>query len=156
MEDRISKALFFVEGSTPSIDCFQHFDGWDWSKVDLDKNEFPQPKINLSKQFGSPWYRNSDQEGDYLTESRAHRVKLLRLSTQTLPAPPLLKAWHIDRVDLPSLFKFNAQGSVIMQGGIIASHTVIDNVSDVPNFYLLAGSKDCQLAQRSDHWSFPQ
>jgi len=148
MEDRISKALFFVEGSTPvrfSIDCFQHFDGWDWSKVDLDKKEFPESKINLSTRYGKPWYRKLYQQEDYLTASRAHRVKLLRLSTKALPAPPLLKAWHIDRVDLPNLFKFNAHGSVVMAGGIIPSHTVIDNISDVPNFHVLSGRKKCQL-----------
>ena len=150
MEDRISKALFYVEGSTPvrfSIDCFHHFDGWDWSKVDLDKDELSQRSISLFEQLGTPWYRKSLLTGDYLTESRAHRVKLLRLSTNALPAPPLLNAWHIDRVDVPDLFKFNAHGSVIMQGDFIPSHTVIDNVSDVPNFHVLASRTSCQMAE---------
>jgi hypothetical protein len=78
---------------------------------------------------------------------------MLRLKTKALPAPPLLRAWHIDRVDLPNLFSFNAQGSVVMDGDSIASHTVIDNVSDVPNFHVLARRKNCILAKPQSPFS---
>ena len=156
IEDRISKALFYIEGSTPvrlSIDCFHHFDGWDWSKVDLDKIEFPEPSIILSKRSGKPWYRKSSSDSAYLTASRAHRIKLLRLSTNALPAPPLLRAWHIDHVDLPNLFSFDTHGTLVMGGAFIPSQTIIDNVSDVPNFYLLADRPTCQMAKPDSPFS---
>ena len=144
LEHRRSNALFYVEGSTPvrfSIDCFHHFDGWDWSKVELAKDDLPETKISLVEESGKPWYRKSVSKPEYLTTSRAHRVKILRLNTNALPAPSLLKAWHIDRVNLRKLFEFNAQGIVEMKRASIPTHTVIDNVSDVPNFYLLSKRK---------------
>ena len=150
LEHRRSKALCYVEGSTPvrfSIDCFHHFDGWDWSKVALTEDDLPESKICLVEEFGKPWYRKSAGKPKYITTSRAHRVKILRLSTNALPAPSLLEAWHIDRVNLPNLFTYNAQGTVEMKGDVIPTHTVIDNVSDVPNFYLLSKRKNSCVAE---------
>jgi transglutaminase-like putative cysteine protease/putative Ca2+/H+ antiporter (TMEM165/GDT1 family) len=149
LEHRRSKALFYVEGSTPvrfSIDCFHHFDGWDWSKVDLPENDLPRSKIRLGKEFGKPWYRKTVSPSEYLATSRAHRVKILRLNTNVLPAPSLLRAWHIDRVNLPNLFAYTPQATVEMNGDLIPTHTVIDSVSDVPNFYLLSKRKSARVA----------
>lgn len=141
LENRTSDALFYVEGSTPvrfSVDSFQHFDGWDWTKVALNNDDLIGTKIRLRKRHGVPWYQNSLRDPDYAISSRAHRVKILRLKTDAVPSPPLHRAWHIDLVDSPSMFKFNPQGVLCMRRKSIPSHTVIDNVSDVPNFYILA------------------
>ena len=141
LEDRRSKALFYVEGATPvrfSVECFQHFDGWNWSKIDLSEADAPKSKITLIQEFGSPWYQKSVRKRNFLSINRAHRVKILRLKTNVLPAPSLLRAWHIDRVNIPNLFAFNRQGVVEMKSDFIPKHTVIDCVSDVPNLYLLS------------------
>lgn len=148
LEDRISKALFYVEGSVParfSIDCFNHFDGWDWSKVDLPKEDLPRVKIGLDEKSGSPWYRTGFPRQSYLATSREHKVKILRLETTSLPAPSLVRAWHIDQVNVSGLFGFDAQGTIYMDGKFIPSHTVIDMFSSVPNFYVLANKFDCQM-----------
>ena len=141
LENRISDALFLVEGSTPvrlAVDSFQHFDGWDWSKVDLAKNDLKGTKISLIYRRETPWYQNSSVESSHVTSSRAHRVKILRLKTDAVPTPSLHRAWHIDLVDDPTMFEFNAQGVLCMDRESIPSHTVIDNISDIPNFYTLA------------------
>ena len=149
LKDRVSKALFFVEGSVParfSIDCFHHFDGWDWSKVDLDEKDLPQTQISVDQKSGIPWYRKAFPKKSYLSTSRAHKVKILRLQTNLLPAPPLIQAWHIDQVAHPSFFGINAQGTIFMNGEFIPTYTVIDTLSNVPNFYELANQEGCQMA----------
>jgi len=141
LENRISKALFLVEGSTPvrfSISSFQHFDGWDWSKTDLDKKDLKGTEIRLVQRRGTPWFENSIPDNVNVTSSRAHQVKVLRLKTDSVPVPPLHRAWHIDLVDDPTMFEFNAQGVLRMQRKTVPSHTIIDNISDIPNFYALA------------------
>ena len=157
LKDRISKALFLVEGSTParfSIDSFQHFDGWDWSKIDLGEDDLIETKIRMIHRMGTPWFQSSLSDKQYITSSRAHRVKILRLKTDAVPAPPIHRSWHIDLAERQDLFEFNAQGVLCMDGEAIPSHTVIDNISDVPNFYVLANdtphkleSTDSPLAQ---------
>ena len=140
LENRISKALFFVEGSVPvrfSIDSFQYFDGWDWSKGEISETDLAANKIRPVSRLGTPWFQNSLLDKSYVTSSRAHRVKILRLKTDAVPAPPLHRAWHIDQVNAPTIFKVNAQGGLCMAMQAIPSQTVIDNISDVPNFYLL-------------------
>lgn len=149
LENRMANALFYVEGSTParfSIDCLHHFDGWEWSKADLSQDDLPKSKISLAQELGTPWYRKSTIEREFLATRRAHRVKILRLKTNAVPAPALLEAWHIDRVKVPNLFKFNDQGIVVIDGELIPAHTVIDCVSSVPNFYLLSQWKGSKKA----------
>ena len=156
LKNRISKALFFVEGSVParfSIDCFHHFDGWDWSKVDLDVKDLPRTQISLGQESGLPWYKTGFPRTSYLTTSRAHKIKILRLETNSLLSPPMLHAWHIHRVDKPGFFKFSEQGTVLMDGKFIPSHTVIDTISDVPNFHVLANQRDCQMARQESPFS---
>jgi len=57
VEERITQALFFVEGSVPARfanNTFHHFDGWDWSNQPLPKTETKMPKIRLDKKSGIP------------------------------------------------------------------------------------------------------
>ena len=159
LENRISKALFYVEGSAPvrfSIDCFHHFDGWDWSKVDLDKKDLPKSRIRLTEGLREPWYQTAFPKKKFLTTNRAHRIKILRLRTNALPAPPLIRAWQIARVNDASLFGYDAQGSVIMDGKFIPSHTMIDTVSDVPNYHVLANETTLLAKPDSPFSQIPQ
>ncbi|MCH2183419.1 MAG: transglutaminase-like domain-containing protein [Mariniblastus sp.] len=140
LQDRITKALFFLEGPVPTrlgVDSFYHFDGWDWTKTELDDSQLKKPAISVRRKGGKPWFVIGSARREFLTASQAHRIKIMRLDTKALPAPPLLKSWHIDRVDLLNLFKWDAQGSVVMDGEGIPTQTVIDVVSEIPNYYLL-------------------
>ncbi|MEE2826493.1 MAG: transglutaminase-like domain-containing protein [Planctomycetota bacterium] len=140
LEDRITKALFFVEGQVPArfgVDSFYHFDGWDWSKPKMDENELNKPVISVQRKGGKPWFVIGSARREFLTASQAHRIKIMRLDTKAIPAPPLLKSWHIDKVDLLNLFRWDEQGSVVIDGDGIATQTVIDVVSEIPNYYLL-------------------
>ena len=145
LENRISKALFYVEGSVPArfvTDAFHHFDGWDWTKASLD-SETPLPtKIRLQKQFGKPILKLSQSKSKYLTSSRSHQVKLMRLKTPNLPAPAFLDCWHINRVDDPRIFKWNEAGLVQYDGDNIPAQTVIDVNGLVPNYHVMRSGAD--------------
>ena len=151
LKDKITNALFFVEGSVParfSLDCYHHFDGWDWSKIDLDSEFMPKSTITVRNSMGKPWYRVNNVQREYLSQKRGHRVKIMRLSTDSLPASSLVDRWHIHRVDLPKMFRWNKQGIIRMDGDCIPSHTMIDVVSNVPNYHVLRSVKSLQ---RVDH-----
>ena len=140
LKDRITKALFFVEGTVPArfgIDSFHHFDGWDWTKPDLGDYKTTNPAIANRTIDGKPWYILQKPKKEYLSANKAHRVKIMRLDSQSLPAPPFLKSWHIHRVELEDLFQWNQEGSVVMDGSTIPTHTMIDIVSAIPNHYIL-------------------
>mgnify|MGYP000011514672 FL=1 len=140
LKDRITNALFFVEGEVPArfgVDTFYHFDGWDWTKPDLGEYRLTDPEIRVEEKFGKPWFVLRTEKRDFLTANQVHRVKMMRLDTKSLPAPPFLKSWHIQQVNQLDLFKWNAQGSLVMDGDFIPSHTVIDFVSEIPNHHIL-------------------
>ena len=158
LENRHTDALFFVEGQVPArfaVDCFHHFDGYDWSKVDLTEHDLVMPRIKLEMSSGKPWYVVQNQQRQFLESKQAHRVKIMRLDTNSLPAPPMIKSWHIYRVDTKSMFYWNDQEMICMQGEMIPSHTMIDMFSKVPNYYVLENSRNPLL---KDHphpiWDF--
>lgn len=153
LQDRITKALFFVEGEVPArfgVDTFHHFDGWDWTKPDLGQYRLNDPEIRVEEKFGKPWFVLRTEKRDFLTASQAHRVKMMRLDTNSLPAPPFLKSWHIQQVDQLDLFKWNARGSLVMDGEFIPSHTVIDFVSEIPNHHILREEVKLSSGKRAD------
>ena len=140
LKDRITKALFFVEGEVPArfgVDAFHHFDGWDWTKPDLGKYRLNDPEIKVEEKFGKPWFVLRTEKRNFLTANQVHRVKMMRLDTRALPAPPFLKSWHIQQVDQLDLFKWDGQGSLVMDGEFIPSHTVFNFVSEIPNHHIL-------------------
>lgn len=156
LESRISKALFYVEGSVPArfvTDAFHHFDGWDWSKASLD-GETPLPtKIRLQKQFGKPILKLSQSKSKYLTSSRTHQVKLMRLKTPNLPAPAFLDCWHINRVDDPRIFKWNEAGLLQYDGDNIPAQTVINVNGLVPNYHVMRSEADLAPSSRTNKTS---
>ncbi|MEL7497631.1 MAG: transglutaminase-like domain-containing protein [Planctomycetota bacterium] len=158
LKDRITDGLFFVEGPVPArfaVDCFHHFDGWDWSKIDLDEVWLSNPPITLQESGGKPWYVVQNQKREFLESRRAHRVKIMRLDTKAIPATPMIKSWHIHRVNMKDMFHWNKQGVVCMSGEVIPTHTMIDMISKVPNYYVLEHSRN-PLASEQPHpwWEF--
>ena len=154
LDDRIAKALFFVEGEVPvrfGIDAFYHFDGWDWTKPEMGEEQILNPPFEVQTKFGKPWFVLRSMKREFLTAKRAHRVKILRLDSATLPAPPLLKSWHIPLVKQKHLFRWSPQATVVMAGDMIPSHTIIDMVSEIPNHHTLRDGKNLLVPDYVDN-----
>ena len=150
LEDRISTALLQIEGSVPArfaIDCFHHFDGWDWSKVDTTQEKPLPPAIKVRKLTGKPFYVLQRSRQSYFTQGRTHRVKVMRLENPNLPSSSFLKKWHIPRVDKLNMFSWNKSGVIEYDGELIPPQTAIDIVGYVPNYHLMRD--DAQLAENS-------
>ena len=151
LENRRANALFFLEGSVPvrlTMDYFWHFDGIDWGKGEFGEwgeGKLFVPSINLDKSKEKPWYNVRSVEREFLTTRRAHRVKIMRLSSNSLPSPAMLLSWHIHRMDLKNMFYFDDQGKIRASGEFLPTHTMIDMVSQVPNYHVLRTIKNPQL-----------
>jgi len=152
LENRVTNALFFVEGSVPvrfSVGSYQHFDGWDWQTKEGKNEKLAQPMIQLKNSFGQPYFSLARFERDFLTASRTHRVKIMRLDTDKLPAPSFLRSWRIDYVDDKSFFRWNDLGDIAYAGDAIPSQTIIDTESLVPNFHTMRKIDDLNGRQTS-------
>ncbi|MEC9091990.1 MAG: transglutaminase-like domain-containing protein, partial [Planctomycetota bacterium] len=140
LEDRIAKALFYVEGPVPTrfaVDYYSCFDGWDWSKVELSESDLHLPEIQLEFHQSNPWYTLALPQTKFLTGELHHKVKVMRLEALSLPSPPFLKAWHIPQVDHDSFFQWNQDGAIGIDGVQIPSQTIINTISRIPNFSAL-------------------
>lgn len=142
LENRITKALFFVEGSVParfSINNFYQFDGWDWSSMPIESahSRPKRPRIILDKQGGIPVFRIARSIADYLTGRRIHRLKIMRLDSKAIPAPALLRRLHIPLVDQPDMIHWGEAEVIEINSESIPAHTIIDVQSLVPNYHLL-------------------
>ncbi|QEG23950.1 transglutaminase-like domain-containing protein [Mariniblastus fucicola] len=145
LKDKLTKALFFVEGSVPArfvIESFQHFDGLDWTRLPLEKTGPTPPKLVLQTRMEKPVFKMCLFRSGYLTSSRSHRVKIMRLQTPNLPSPAFLDRWHIDRVNDPQIFQCNDAGHVQFAGEVIPEQTVIDVQGYVPNYHTMRSAND--------------
>ena len=155
LKNRVTDALFFVEGSVParfSVGSYQHFDGWDWETREVENEKLAQPMIQLKKSFGKPIFSLARFGRDFLTSSRMHRVKIMRLDTNKLPAPPFLRSWHIAYVDNAEFFVWNDLGDIKFAGDALPPQTVIDTESLVPNFHTMRelGNLNNRLTSKSN------
>ena len=140
LEDRMTEALFFVEGSLPArfgVASYNHFDGVDWKKTEIDWRDLHSQLILLQHRRGQTWFTLNAPERNFLTDSRQHKVKMMRLETKAIPSPPLMSAWHIFRVKKKGLFDWSQDVMVHYQGEYIPEQTVIDIHSYVPNYHFL-------------------
>jgi len=155
LEDRISKALFYVEGSVPARfteDTFQHFDGWDWTKTSIEGETPLQPNILLENNFNNPVFKLSRAKSDYLTAKRVHRVKIMRHQNPCLTAPAFLDRWHIDKVDDVTLFDWNDAGLIEFDGEAVPPQTVIDVKGHVPNYHVMRSVSDLRHCRKVSRW----
>lgn len=149
LENRITKALFFVEGSVParfSINNFYQFDGWDWSSAPIEsaQSRLKPPRIILGNQSGIPVFRIARSIARYLTGRRLHRVKIMRLDSKAIPAPALLQRWHIPLVDQLDMVHWGEAEVIEMNVESIPTNTIIDVQSLVPNYHLLRETSNLQ------------
>ena len=155
-QDKMTKALFFVEGSVPArfaIDTFQHFDGWDWSKASSPPIRSTQPAIEVQTRGSKPVFALRQVQPEYLVSRRPHRVKIMRLKSACIPAPAFLSRWHIAFVNEPSLFFWNDAGLIQLDADSIPSHTVIDLESYVPNYYVMRSMERLRPHRQASAWS---
>lgn len=151
LENKTTDALFFVEGSVPArfaIGQFQNFDGWDWTVVDTRSKRPMPPRIHMNKKLGKPFFTHTRARIHYLSGDRAHRLKMMRLETASLPTTPFLSSWHIDQVDNVDFFKRDASGQVKYDGEAIPAQTVIDMYSYVPNYHTMRRIADLRKDDR--------
>jgi transglutaminase-like putative cysteine protease len=160
LKNRITDALFFVEGAVPArfaTTHFQHFDGWDWTTVDSNSASPHPPEILLKKLRGKPVFSLKIAREKYLADTRTHRLKFMRLETNCLPAPPFLQSWHIARVDQVDFFDWTSSGQIQFDGDFIPPQTVVDIQSLIPNYHLLRERSDSPTSprsrDRSNHYS---
>ena len=152
LKDRVTKALFFVEGSVParfSINNYYQFDGWDWSLVPSESEsgrpELVKPlKIIRSDEGELPVFEINRNIASYLTEQRMHRIKVMRLDSRAVPAPALIQRWHIPLFDRLDMFFWNDANLIEMDVESIPAHTIIDIQSLVPNYHLLRDTAGLQ------------
>ncbi len=137
-EDRIAKALLYLEGSVPvrlALGTFNTFDGCDWTNQELKWDIRMNPLIQVQTVGEKPWYVVRNQERTFLRNYRCHKLKVMRLKSRSLPSPNFLKSWHIFKVDAPNLFDWGDDGLIKIDSSSVAAQTVIDIVSSVPNYY---------------------
>jgi transglutaminase-like putative cysteine protease len=150
--NKVTDALFFVEGSAPARFAtakYQHFDGWDWTAVDTRHVPPTSPHIHPKIRMGVPFFSLARSRKSYLSGDRAHRIKIMRLDTASLPMTPFLDAWHIDFVDKADFFTMDDHGQVKYNGELIPSQTVIDVYSFVPNYHTMRDLNDLRQDVRS-------
>lgn len=153
LEDRITNALFYVEGSVPArfaINNFFEFDGWDWSSEANEAESPSQTRFTLSQQNGVPVFRFIRSFASYLTGRRTHRVKIMRLDSKAIPSPALLQQWHIPLVDRLEMFQWGDSKLIEINGESIPTHTIIDLQSLVPNYHLLRNYPSSRQIKLSD------
>lgn len=155
LDERITDALFFVEGSVPArfaTAVYHEFDGLDWSRVETRVKRKLDPTIELQEKGGKPWYvlRNLDRE--FLNTYRSHKIKIMRFDSATIPAPSFMKSWHIFQVNLADMFYWDDYGLVRITGECIPTQTVIDVVSQVPNYHTLRHSRNLHLFNDPSDW----
>lgn len=155
LDDRTTDALFFVEGSAPArfaINILERFDGWDWSQHGAIAKHHPLPKLLPQKDRGPDVFGVAQKAAGFLTGRRQHCVKIMRLESDVIPAPPFLKCWQIPKVDQPTMFRWNDAGLLCVARDSIPSQTMINVESLVPNYHLLRSIENVAAsnANRSD------
>ena len=139
-EDRITEALFFVEGSAPArfaANTYDHFDGWDWSRKATETTNRSPPSFDIDKRSGADVFCVDQHQADYLTDQRWHCVKIMRFKSDVIPAPAFLQRWRIPQVDRPDMFLWNEAGLLCLDGDSVPAQTLIFLQSFVPNYHLL-------------------
>ena len=139
LESVISKALFYLEGTVPvrlKTNTFNHFDGWDWSNREIAWDEQPNSGLQVKSIDSEPWFIVQSPKRHFLSSSRNHRIKIMRLESSAIPSPSFLERWHIFKVGKRKMFSWG-EGGVVEYSGKLPRQTMIDIVSSVPNYHVL-------------------
>ena len=151
-EDRITKALFFVEGSAPArfvVNTFDHFDGWDWSRNPDASSHNLLPDFNIDPTSGLDVFRVDRRQAAYLTDKRWHCVKIMRFESDVIPAPAFLQRWRIPQCTRADMYRWNDAGLLCLDSVSIPSQTIISLQSFVPNYHLLRET-EAEFAAKDD------
>jgi protein-glutamine gamma-glutamyltransferase len=116
--DRDAPAMLYLVGETPAhlaLETFDTFDGTVWKPT---RRRAPPPRsLRVKHEGDKPWIDVGLSSGwPILRTSQTHAVKFINLKSNRVPAPPLLAALHIDRLDQADFFGWTADGLIEMTG----------------------------------------
>ena len=125
LEDVQSRALLYVAGRTPLHLGLAVFDHWDGQTLSL-QGEQHKPRLWLSEDEASrkwvTWER--DTFGECFGDTEHHLLKVINLSSATVPTPPNLTGAHIDKLHDAGFFRWE-DGLLRLLGDRIPSLTVL-------------------------------
>ncbi len=115
--DRDAPAMLYLVGDTPAhlaLETFDAFDGTVWKPTAAGA---PPRSLRVKNEGDKPWIDVGLSSGwPILRSPQAHAVKFINLKSNRVPAPPLLAALHIDRLDQADFFGWTADGLIEMTG----------------------------------------
>lgn len=130
LEDTESTALLFVAGRTPLHLGLAVYDQWDGQSLSL-QGEFPGPELRLETDASSRSWARWDVP---LAASGAerHQLKIINLSSPTVPSPPDLTGVHIDKLHDARFFAWE-DGTLRFKGKKIPALSVLHVESRPPD-----------------------
>ena len=124
LDDVKSKAVLYVAGRTPlhlGLAIYDHWDGQELSR----RGETPQPRLRLDSDGDRKWATwDRSSYDDCFSEAESHQLKIINLSSPTIPTPPNLTATHIDKLHDANFFRWE-DGLLRLRGDKIPSLTVV-------------------------------
>ena len=117
LEDRDAPAMLYLVGRVPlhlALETFDTFDGTAWHQTTAGAQP---PPLGFERRGDKAWITvRSASESPVLRETELHAVKFINLRSVRIPAPPLLDALHIDRLDQADFFAWTDDGQIEMPG----------------------------------------
>lgn len=115
IDNRDSKALFYVKGRVPlhlKLEVFDRYDGIDWLPEALAARN---PSLSIQALSGKPWLRLPVTHAlEIYGMPETHALKIVWLDTNRIPAPTQFMGLHIDKVDRADLFEWAQPGILRM------------------------------------------
>ncbi|HEV3340836.1 MAG TPA: transglutaminase-like domain-containing protein [Pirellulales bacterium] len=106
MADLESEAMFYVEGRTPlhlRLAAFDGFDGIVWQATG--GSDVPG---RLEMTGDTAWMRVLNLDVPYLTGSDRHTIKVARFATDSIPTPPHLGRFRLEKIDRLEFFRWSS------------------------------------------------
>jgi hypothetical protein len=115
LPDRPAPALLYFVGRTPqhlAVERHDVFDGREWTQSGM-PGRLPAPQLELAA--AKPWIRVQRESASPLFRGEdLGALKIINLKTNRIPAPPLLAAVHIDKLDREDFFGWTDDGVLRM------------------------------------------
>ncbi len=113
-----SDALLYVAGRVPlhlRMEQFSQFDGTTWTAPPVTAS--PMSEATIVRFDGKPWLKLRDRANwrEDLGQAETHALKIVRMETNVVPAPPNLHGVHIDHVDRLDMYQVQPGPRVRLQ-----------------------------------------
>ena len=115
LDDTRSSALFYLTGRTPlhlRQEVFDTFDGVAWTHGSQEEGPF---LLSVDRLGGKPWMAASPPpDAGVYARAEVHRLQVVSLPGNRIPAPLALVRLHIDQVDRADFFRWSGDGVLCM------------------------------------------